>query len=563
MSADSLIRPHDPEWDLFNSAALKYEAPKDIHPDPVAWAKRNLGIDLWSKQRSVLRMIDLGVPKLAVPSCNDSGKSFISSIIAARFLAKHMPGSARVITTAPVGDQVRGVLWNEINQRHAEAEALHKATNGTVPKLPGRVNQTEWWIGGYQAGIGRKPSESGLAEKFAGYHAEYILVIIDEAGAVAEELWTGVDTLATNAGAQILAIGNPTDPKSEFARICDGTLEKPGPRNGWEVIRISAWSTPNFSGEIVTPKIKRVMLAPIWVEEKRDTWGEDDARWESRIEAKFPSESSMTVIRSADVLVAQSGVEMDEEAAWEAGLNLEDVQLGVDIAASETGDETVIRERRGHRICRRWSIRSADPEKISDQILFAARESGATIIHVDATGVGFGFLGDIRRALPDVVVKPFISAEKATDSKQFVNRRAEVYWNAREMFRKRRIDLSSMDESWEKGATDTISQITDVRYKLDKGRILIEPKADIRKRNSGRSPDDADAFMLCIAAPSDGIAPSVATVHATTKRRVIESTKTDGPRQLGRGEALGERVADPNERRRPMMRALRSMRRYS
>lgn len=39
------------------------------------------------------------------------------------------------------------------------------------------------------------------------------------------------------------------------------------------------------------------------------------------------------------------------------------VELGVDVGASDNGDFTVIRERRGMRAGRRWTARSSDPEK--------------------------------------------------------------------------------------------------------------------------------------------------------------------------------------------------------
>jgi hypothetical protein len=309
--------------------ARRFEKPL-IESDPVSWAKRALDIDLWSKQREILRLLEF-VPKLAVPSCHDAGKSFIASLAAARFLAKYPPGTARVVSTAPTSSQVRSILWNEIN-------ALHTRSQDSDMPLPGRVTQTEWWIGNYQAGLGRKPSDYAPGT-FSGLHAEHILIIIDEAGAIPNELWTGVDTLATNAGAVILAIGNPDDPQAEFKNVCENA-----PDNGWTMVRIPAWETPNLSGEPVTPKLQNVLLSKEWVEDKRTRWGEDDPRWSSKIAAEFPLESGMTVVRLADVQAAQRGEElMTGGVRWAAS-----VQLGVDIAASADGDETTIYERRGN-----------------------------------------------------------------------------------------------------------------------------------------------------------------------------------------------------------------------
>jgi hypothetical protein len=514
--------------------ATRYMTP-DVEPDPVAWAKDELGIDMYSMQRVILRLLEI-VPKLAVPSCHDAGKSFIAALAAARFLAKYPPGTARVVSTAPRGDQVRGVLWNEIN-------ALHTNSAG---KLPGRVNQTEWWIGTYQAGIGRKPSdydESG----FQGFHAEHILIIVDEAGGVPDHLWTGIDTIATNAGAVILAIGNPDDPQTEFHNIVKHaeTPDADGRTNGWTVVKIPAWKTPNFSGEIVTPKLRNVLLSQVWVDDKRFKWGEDSALWTSKVEAEFPDESSMTVVRIVDVVAALAGPDVEASSIRQ---RLEQVQLGIDIAASETGDETIIRERRGNRLLRRWSVQSGEPEDVSDLIVRAQMESGATILHIDATGVGFGFLSDIRRRIPGVAVMPFIAAGRALDPVQFENRRAEAHWNVRDRLRRRDIDFSGMEH-----ADETVAQLTSIRYHIKKGRIIVEPKNDVRKR-IGRSPDDSDALLLAVLPPSGGGAPAPATVRSQTKRRQQEkelahARETLPDRTYTKPHVVPERIVPPHATR--------------
>lgn len=493
--------------DVLDRLATRWEKPQ-VEPDPVVWAKRTLNIDLWSKQREILRLLEV-VPKLAVPSCHDAGKSFIASLATARWLAKWPPGTARVVTTAPTNTQVRAILWNEINALHARSEG----------RLPGRVNQTEWWIGAWQAGLGRKPSDYA-PETFQGLHAEHILIILDEAGAIPNELWTGVDTLATNAGATILAIGNPDDPQAEFKDVCQGA-----PENGWAVVRIPAWETPNLSGEPVTPKLRNVLLTKEWVEDKRTKWGEDDPRWSSKVAAEFPEESGMTVVRLADVQLAQRGEDLATGTRWPA-----QIQLGVDIAASDEGDRTIVRERRGNVIGRRWSVQSSEPEDISDLIVEAIDESGATLVHVDATGVGFGFLGDIRRRRPGIAVLPFVAAAQARDRVQFENRRAEAHWTLRERLRRRELDLSMMDDPDD---ANTVGEMLIVRYKIKKGKIIVEAKDELRRR-LGKSPDDSDAVILCVEPPEGHGVPATATVRAATAQRA-------------RDQAAQQQAARPDE----------------
>lgn len=480
---------------------LKRFAKPTVEVDPVLWARDAVNTEVYSKQREILRLLEI-VPKVVVPSCHSAGKSKTAALAAVRWLAKWPPGTARVVTTAPTMTQVRAVLWNEINQLHATA-----LDDKGVQILPGRVNQTEWWIGGYMAGIGRKPADYDPAA-FSGLHAEHLLVIIDEAGGVPDDVWVAVDTLATNKGSVILAIGNPDDPQTNFKNVVDNA-----PENGWTLVKIPAWETPNFSGEPVAPILNTVLLDDVWVEGKRRDWGEDSGLWSAKIAAEFPDESSMGIFRVADMTYA---LNYDEPMKM---TGRHDVQLGIDIAASETGDQTVVRERRGNQLGRRWAIRSDDPEEISELIVRAAMISGATLLHIDATGVGFGFLGDLRRQLPNATVMPFIAAARAVDPKQYENRRAEAHWIVREKMRHHELDFSTMEHK-----DATVSEMMMIRYRIKKGRILVEAKDEIRKRlNEGRSPDDSDALLLAIVAPEGSGAPAPATIRATTRSRGLPS----------------------------------------
>jgi hypothetical protein len=514
--------------------------PITIDTDPVRWAKLVLNIETYSKQREILRLLEF-VPKLAVPSCHDAGKSFIAALACVRFLARYPPGTARIVTTAPTMTQVRAILWNEIN-------AMFSRVDSGV--LPGRVNQTEWWIGGYMAGIGRKPSDYA-PETFQGLHAEHILIVIDEAGGVPNEIWTGVDTLATNKGAVILAIGNPDDPLADFKDVVSNA-----PENGWTVVKIPAWETPGLSGEKVSQKLLDVLLNKDWVEDKRTKWGEDSALWASKIAAEFPDEASMTVVRLADVQAAIYGLEIRPP-------QFEQVQLGVDIAASETGDQTVIRERRGNRLLRRWCVQSGEPEDVSDLIVEAQMQSGATLLHIDATGVGFGFLSDIRRRIPGIAVMPFVAAAAAVDRVQFVNRRAEAHWHVRDKLRRRELDFFQMEDQ-----AETVAQLTSIRYLIKKGKIQVEEKDIIRKR-IGRSPDDSDALLLAVLPPSGSGAPAPATAHAQSSRRnhqrdlaaaqqLVEQQRATGSHRVP--HHVPERVFPPSKAVRLPRRRIRSVR---
>lgn len=455
--------------------------------DPVAWANFR-GIELWSKQLEILRAVGKH-DRIAVRSCHSSGKTFTMSVLAAYWLDVHPPGTARLVSTAPTGDQVKGLLWNEINQLWER-----------FPDLPGRVNQTELWIGNYQAGIGRKSSDYKPAS-FAGFHARHMLVIVDEADGIPAALWGAIDTLATNAGAKIVGIGNPDDPTSEFRR----RQSDQGFHGAYFTIRIAAWDTPNFSGEEVSELIHDVLLSKGWVEEKRVAWGgapdvdPDDPRWapdhpfwSSKIEAEYPDEAANAVIRVADLLRARR-MERDENSLAARRDARYGVVMGVDLAGSERGDESVARARQGNRLLGETRVRTSDPEELEDWLVESVDTFAAATAQIDADGIGHAYPTALRRRRPRVSAVPIRSAVQATDPKAYFNKRAEMWCHLGDLLRKTgddQLDFSVLDE-------ETAAQLLTVRRAPPvKGRILIESKDEIRKR-IGRSPDGADAVVYC------------------------------------------------------------------
>lgn len=469
-----------------------------------AWADKRLGVFLWSKQHEICRTL-IENQRVMVPSCHDSGKSFLAAVISSWWIDTHPPKEAIIVTTAPSAPQIKGVLWKEINLAWEKANKLGNP-------LPGKVNQTEWWIGNYQAGIGRKPNDY-RPELFAGFHARYPLVLLDEADGLPNEMWEGIEALMTSKEAKLLAIGNPLDPNSRFAEEINSGV--------WPVIRISAEDTPNFTGEPVPPLLNDVLLSKEWVEGRRKKWGEDHPFWYGRVLAQHPPENINSIIRASDVVKCQAGIEEKDGDPVPPPAHAF-VQLGIDVAGSEAGDKTVVSERRGNYAMRAWELQSGDDDAIEEFIVDCATKTQPNAIAMDVTGLGFGFTGRIRRRLPRVQVLPVNFGAKATvkqedGSKKFANMRAQLWWEiGRELSKKGPEDgwnLSYMSvESEEVGIDDTIVELTAPRYREDvlseKKIIQVEEKSQVKKR-IGRSPDHADSRLLSFLRPQDAVTEEV------------------------------------------------------
>ncbi len=431
--------------------------------DPVAWVRGRLREELWSAQREIARAVR-DHRRVAVRSAHDVGKSRIASRLACWWIDTHPVGTAFVVTTAPTMKQVESVLWREMRTAHAAGG------------LPGVMNETEWKIAGHLVAFGRKPADYDPAA-FQGIHAHYVLVILDEACGVPDSLYDAAETLASNEGSHILAIGNPDDPLSRFAKVC-------APGSGWHSIKIDGLDSPNFTGEEVPEDLKKGLLSPVWVEECRRTWGEDSPIFISKVRGEFTEDADDALIPLSWIRAAQE--RFDESATTDVE---ERLVLGVDVARFGA-DETVIVARRGTHAWVRARHRMQDTMKTTGRIVLVMKELGAVEARVDVIGIGAGVVDRLKEQHVNVVgLNAGAGARKAD---RFLNARAEWYWQLRERFERGEIAIPPDDD-------DLAAQLAGIRYVFDsRGHIQIESKTDMRSRGLA-SPDRADALMLAFS----------------------------------------------------------------
>ena len=450
-----------------------------IPKDPAGWAAAH-GLFLWSLQLRVAASVAAS-KRTVVRSAAGIGKSYLSAVIVCWWVTTHPAAEVYVWTTAPGGDQVSGILWEDIRK-------LHKRLS-----LPGKIGlDNKWRINGVLVASGRKPADKADGaeddpDTGQGFHRRWLLVVLDDAGGLDGWLWDAAENITTGDDCRILGTGNPDHAGSRFAQICDHPL--------WTAFKASLFDSPNFTGERIPDDLRPVLTTRAWQEARLLDWGADDRRYKSKVLAEFPSDHPDQVVGAA----ALAGCFLAEPRA--AG-ELVPVSLGVDVGGGS--DLTVIRERRGMKAGRRWAIRTSDPEAAARLVVQAVTETGAASMQVDANGVGWALCGLIRVGLRaaglDVPVHAVMVGGASSLPLVYGNLRAELWWViGREGSQKREWDLSGMAE-----AEKTRTELLLPRWRQDaKGRIFIEEKDEIRKRTGGKSPDDADALLLAYYVPRD------------------------------------------------------------
>lgn len=418
---------------------------------------------LWSKQVEITEAMKVH-RYVAVASAHDTGKSFIASRLGCHWLDTRP--DPFLVTTAPTWKQVNSILWREMRKAHRKGG------------LKGRINlDAEWYVNGDELiGFGRKPADYDQAA-FQGIHALNVAVIIDEACGVPKSIFEAADSLATNFRARVLAIGNPDDPSTYFAEVCQ-------PGSGWHFIEISAFDTPAFTGEEVPDYLYDLLVSEEWVEERKKRWGVKSPIYQSKVLGKFPEISDFTLFTPKILREAQAK-DLTAEAKLDEG------RLGVDVA--RFGDaKTAIYRNRGGRIRCLKTMHMADTMETADTVFSILRPfRGRVPANVDVIGVGGGVFDRLKQM--GAYVQSFNASESAWDTERFLNRRAEAYWLVREMGERGELDLPEPGED-----DDLIAQMGSIKWKIGPGgRIQIESKEDMKARGMP-SPDLADAAIMAL-----------------------------------------------------------------
>ena len=164
--------------------------------------------------------------------------------------------------------------------------------------------------------------------------------------------------------------------------------------------------------------------------------------------------------------------------------------LGVD-PARFGDDRSVVIKRQGLQAFKPVVYRGLDNMDLASRVAAQIEEWEPDAVFVDA-GAGAGVIDRLRQLDYDVIEVPF--GGKATKDKEFLNRRAEMWW--------------SMKEWVEQGGAIPNNQglkqelATPIYWYDNSGRKVLEPKDEIKRRlQGGGSPDIADALALTFAHP--------------------------------------------------------------
>jgi hypothetical protein len=442
--------------------------------------------------------------RTAVKSCHASGKTFISAAAVLWWVTTYPDAIA--ITTAPTNFQVKTVLWGEIR------DAAQKSARMGRVKYP-HILEKEIKLSEKNYAIGLSTNET---ERFQGFRSGRILIIIDEAPGVRNEIWSAIQGLMASGDARLLAIGNPAIIGGPFHDAF--TVN----RANWSTYTISAFDTPNLQRVSLTfqdetganvvvghgqdlmeldeseldKNTRPYLCGRRWVKETFQEWGPLHPFFQYKVLGEFPTESDDTLIPLSWLERARVREGMKETA----GVSI--YCAGLDVAGPGEA-ETVLVIRDGPCIVLTKAWPQPDPRGSVVAALAPFKENLARL-NVDSIGVGWNMFTYLRDIFGAKVVHAVNVGSEPRNKEKFANAKAEYYWGLR--LRAQVGDLRGIDDD------KMIGQLAAIRYSHNaRGQVVIEGKDEMRKRGV-KSPDRAEACMLAFVEKVRGETPQLFSV---------------------------------------------------
>lgn len=407
--------------------------------------------------------------QIAVASGHGIGKTGLVAWLILWFMStRDFP---QVVVTANTSTQLSTKTWRELSKWHKLT--IHRDWFDWTATRFSHVLYPETW---FAAAI---PWTEHNSEAFAGTHEKHVLVVFDEASAIADKIWEVTEGAMTTTGAMWLAFGNPTQNSGRFAQ-CFGKLKH-------------RWITRQVDSR--TAKMANKVQIQKWI----DDYGEDHDFVRVRVRGVFPRAGSLQFISYETVSSAMRRKASDYQAFARV--------MGVDVAR-HGDDQSVIAKRQGNHVHPLQRERISDLMTLADVVAIQIIEFKPDAVFIDATGMGWGVIDRLRQLGHGQKVIGVQVGEKATNDKLYVNKRAELWGNAKE---------------WLEGGgclpndAELESEYTGPQYGYDnKMKIVIESKKDMKARQLP-SPDGADAINLTLTSP---VAPMTTQPNSSWRDRL-------------------------------------------
>lgn len=486
--------------------------PSAYRDEPVGYARDVLGVSLTPAQEAILRGLAIPPRKVLVPSAHSQGKTFIAAVATSWWYDSFDPGV--VLTTAPTKRDVVDLLWAEVRVLRSRAGLPSPFTG---PRAPEMFGHDRHYAKGFTASTG---------EGFKGRHVPRMLFIFDEGNEVEPTYYTTTRTMFDpSEGHAWLVIFNPVETTSAAYQEDLSVTENPDDPP-WNRIRLSALEHPNVLAGLrgepkPIPGAVSVEMVNDWVRDWCEPLGPADSPRATDVE--WPPGSGRwfrpgPVFQSRALgLWPDSGGSLWSDSLWAACTDAKRApefpsdrlpEVGCDTATGKGEDFMGIHARWGDRSLHHETSNTMNPATICGRVkevcglmadrVNTLRDPNAEkcrpqeiLVKIDDDGVGRSVASLLWE--DGYACVPVGAGTASTKPNRYRNRRNELWFEVADRAKAGNVWFGDLPRDHLRRLRQ---QLMSVEWELKStGRREVDAK-DVTKEKIGRSPDDADAFLL-------------------------------------------------------------------
>lgn len=427
---------------------------------------------------------DISKRFITIRSGHGIGKTSALSIIAQHFLLSFM--GSQVGVTANTEDQLKDIFLKEF---YLWAKRLPEHLSANLEQLDDFVRvagEKDWFL---RARVSRKEKPEALA----GLHAEYVLIIVDEASGIPDQIYEVMKGALTGENFIVLYISNPTrtigefyeshKPGSEFTRLHFNSRQSPIVKPGY-IEKMEA-DYPSI-GDIPSDEVL------------------------IRVDGEFPSTSEMND-KGWIPLFANVQIRFEPERGQiirQPIIAVDPAGMGRDTSSCGVRDTVYLKEV--------FNEKESMPKPLARKIeaVRDAYDSKSYDIFIDGFGIGAQVAVEVNTKMGEAVNALLVDKAREETKHLYKNLNAELAWKFREWVARGGIIITNNPKAW-------LKELEKIVYRRDsQGRIELMPKPEFKKEH-GFSPDRFDMAKMTFAKDN----PTVSPIISAADKEAMENIK--------------------------------------
>lgn len=402
--------------------------------------------------------------KVSVKSGRGVGKTASVSFAVIWFLCCF--AEPKVVCSAPSAPTLSSALWPEI-ALWLSRSLVKDLFEHTEKKCYLKEQGKNWWA---------VPRTANSKESASGLHMENMLIIIDEASGMRDDIFDAFDGTLTGKNNKFVLISNPTKISGPFYDTFNRFKNK--------------WFNLTFNGE-ESPFVKKEQI-----DYYADKYGITHDLYLVNIKGLFPSGNVDSFIPLTKVQGAFDRYQFVEPNG--------DIEIGLDVARYGD-DNTVLTWRRGYKVYpSRVLSKNSIPEAaqlVIDTVVEIRQQTGyekKIKVKIDSSGLGAGVCDLLKQDREHNIQVIECNFGGAGDDKY--HNEASIMWgNVKDIIDIIALPDCEIVDGKTKHTSFLLEELSSRRWKVaPNGKTLIESKSEYKKEFKS-SPDRADALVLCFA----------------------------------------------------------------